>query len=239
MFRVRLIGKLPLALFVTAGFGCLIAAAASPPPPAPAAVATTAAADETAARNTILASPAWQQAMYGFNQWLSVQIIYPKDQVPQIKAQMTGKVNKMSASQLRAFLEDLQQKLVLLGSKEAIDDRGWAEQYLNLLATPLAEKFRKSFPDVANMTAAQVQQALYDIRLRREGHAAYEKSFQEQRDQENAAITEMNRQSAEAQAQTQAAMDAQAGSQSGGGYAPINVPAFNPFAAPLAGGWRW
>src|SRR5208337_1626194 len=98
MFRTCLTWKLPLALFTTAGFVCLVAAA-EPPARAPAAPAN----DDMAAKKQILDSPAWQQAMYGFNQWLSVQVVYDKDQIPKLKAQLKDKVNKMSAGQLRAF----------------------------------------------------------------------------------------------------------------------------------------
>ncbi|MGA2256747.1 MAG: hypothetical protein ABSG53_19025 [Thermoguttaceae bacterium] len=247
MFRTCLTWKLRLALLATAGFGCLAAAAVAAPA-APAAAPAAAANGDMAAKKQILDSPAWQQAMFGFNQWLSVQVLYDKDQVAQIKAQLKDKVKKMSAAQLRAFLEDLQQKLAILGSKEAIAARAWAEDYLTHFTAAAGEKFRKTLPDVAKMTAAQLQQALYDLQQRREAEAASQSAFDQQRDQQVAAIRERNRLSAEADAQADSQAATIGGNPNpgnyggyGGGYAPVSYS--GQFYAPIypgyLGGWRW
>jgi len=193
-----------------------------------------------AAKKQILDSAAWQQAMYGFNQWLSVQVVYDKDQIPKLKAQLKDKVNKMSASQLRFFLEDLQQKLVLFGSKQAIEDRAWAEDYLTHYTAAAREKFRKTLPDVANMTAVQLQQALYDLHQRRAGEAATQNAFEQEQAQQVAAIRQKNLITEEADAQAEAEANAQP-PYYGGGYAPVNYPAqtYAPLYPRYSGGWRW
>jgi hypothetical protein len=248
MLRIRTRWKLALALVTAAGAACPTALSGAAPTPA-AATPASAAGDEAATKKKILESPAWQQAMQGYHEWLSVQVIYDPQQVAQIKAQLTEKVHKMTAPQLAAFLEDLQKKLAILGSKEALEARAWAESYLNTLSTAYAEKFRSKFPDVANMTAAQVQQGLYDLQQRRNLQAANQRAFDEARDQQVAAIREMNRQAAEASAAAQAQSSYSSGSpfpaNSAGAYAPLKYS--NPQYSPTLpgwnrgwyGGWRW
>lgn len=232
MFRSSLMRKYGAAVLTTVGFGLFAAAA-------------WAAADDAAAKQQILDSPAWREAMRGFNEWLSVQVTYDKDQVAQIKAQTKQKINKMSAAQLRAYLDDMRKKLAILGSKEGIEARSWAEGYLNVLTAARAEKFRQQLPDVANMTAAQVQQALYDLQQRRDARSASQKAFDQVRDQQVASIREMKRQTADAVADADAQMSYSSGDPYpgyyGGVYAPMRYPGpiYTPAYPRLFGGWRW
>ena len=69
----------------------------------------------------------------------------------------------MSAGQLRSFLADLLQKLTILSGPEALEARAWAEQRLHLYSAAKAAEFRKTMPDILQMTAPQVEQALEDI----------------------------------------------------------------------------
>ncbi|MFZ5829883.1 MAG: hypothetical protein ACOY3P_07335 [Planctomycetota bacterium] len=233
-----------------AGFACWAAAvpAAESPPEARAADPSAAAADDdTAARQQILNGPAWQQAMEGLNEWFSVQVTYDKDQVAQLKSQMEEKVKGMSADQLQAFLEDLQAKLAILSSKEAIELRAWAEDYLTRLSRPLAERFRQQLPDVAKMTAAQCQQALEDLQQRRSAQAATVKAFDQLRDEKVAAIRQMNQRAAQANAAAEASASYSGGSgYPGGAYAPIRQVrpvwrpvSYVPYGGYYYGGYRW
>jgi hypothetical protein len=99
MFRTCLTWKLSCSLLTVAGTVCL---AVAPPAAAPTdtVAPASAASDDTAAKKQILDSTAWRQAMLGFNEWLSVQVVYDKNEVPQVKAQLSDKINKMSAAQL-------------------------------------------------------------------------------------------------------------------------------------------
>src|ERR1700676_1044695 len=75
--------------------------------------------DDAAARNQILDSPAWHQAMEGFNEWLSAQAIYEKSQIPRVRTRMKDEISKMSIGQLQYFLQDMQKKLAIINSKAA------------------------------------------------------------------------------------------------------------------------
>ena len=67
-----------LLVFAGAGPGVWEPLAAAEPAAAP--------ADDTAAKQEILGSPAWADPIGGLDEWFSVQIIYPKERVPQLKA---------------------------------------------------------------------------------------------------------------------------------------------------------
>jgi hypothetical protein len=191
--------------------------------------------EDATTKQQILDSPAWRQAMLGFQEWLSVQVVYDNDQVAVVKAQMKEKIDKMSVPELQAFLEDLKQKLAILASKETMETRAWAENYLTVLSDPLAKSFRKELPDVANLTAAQLRRAMYNLQQRRMLAAANRQAFQQTRDQQVAAIREMNRATANAIARSQeqipsAGADAHPGFNAGI-YAPLRYA--TPMYAPI------
>jgi len=259
------------ALLAACGLNCL---AAEPPVGATPAVVSPVAAprdtmaaaavnDESAAKKRILESPAWQQAVQGFHDWLSVQVVYDQEEIPQLEKQFRDKVDKMSASQLQGFLADLQQKLKIMNGQQAMEARAWAEDYLSKFTPAAAEKFRRTLPDVANMNAAQLQQALYGLQQRQQGDAAGQRAFDQVRDQQVAAIRQKNLLSAEADAEANAQMSSSLGGYYSGYsgnnaaanaalkyddyypgsnvgiYAPLRYPGFASVFPGYLGGWRW
>lgn len=143
----------------------------------------TAAINDSAAKQAILESPEWIEAANAFQGWLSVQIEYPKEQVPDLEAGLQDRIEKMTASELRAFLADLQRKLDILLGPDAMETRSWAKQRLELLSAAKAAEFRKSLPDVLNMSSIEVKQAMEDIRLRRANDDASIKAFERFREE--------------------------------------------------------
>ena len=124
---------------------------------------------DATAKQRILDSPAWQKALRDYSGWLSVQLTYDKSQVAELNSQLQEKIAPMSAAETQSFLEELQEKLALVLSPEAVEARTWAEGYLNVLNDAKAAEFRKQFPDVARMTPAQIKQAFSDLHARRAG----------------------------------------------------------------------
>jgi hypothetical protein len=249
MYRTWLTWELGFALLAAGGLNCMAAEPPAPPLPAGAsldAMTAATAGDDSAAKRQILESPAWQQAVQGFKEWLSVQVVYDKEEVPQLEKQFTDKVNKMSASQLQGFLADLQQKLKIMSSPQAMEARAWAEDFLTKYTPAAAEKFRRTLPDVANMNAAQLQQALYQVQQRQNAEAANQRAFDQIRNQEVAAARQRNLMSAEADAEANAQSpsfgDYYSGSYGGttaGIYAPLKYSSYVPRYPGYLGGWRW
>ena len=113
--------------------------------------------DDAAAKQKIFASPAWQQAMEGLNEWFTVQVIYPQREVPRLKNELVERVNKMSAPELRGYLADLEQKLKIMSSPEAAKVRAYTAYNLSVASDAYAAQIRSQLPDVLNMNALQVQ----------------------------------------------------------------------------------
>ncbi|MGO9115368.1 MAG: hypothetical protein ACLP9L_39655, partial [Thermoguttaceae bacterium] len=131
----------------------------------------------------------------------------------------------------------------------------WAEDYLTHLTAAAGAKFRKQLPDVAKMTAAQLQQALYDLQQRQGADAAAQQAFDQQRNQQVAAIRQRNLQRANANAEADVQLSSSGGgsypSYSSGVYAPLRYqgpvyggvgypgPLYDPIYPRYVGGWRW
>jgi hypothetical protein len=206
----------------------------------PARSADTAASEDEAAKQEIFASKAWQQAMAGLNEWLSVQVIYPQTEVPQLKREVVEKCNKMTAPELRNYLADLQQKLALASSPEATELRSYIGYNLSVASDAYAAKIRRQLPDVLNMNALQVKQALYNLQQQQAGVKAREQAFQQQRQTQLKLVQQWNQQTADASA----AAAAQMNSWSGGGYSPPPpqrnpMPTYNPAPIYYGFGWPW
>jgi hypothetical protein len=230
----HVISKLLATLFVVATLALLVVA------PFDVVAARSAEPDgDAAARRQILDSPAWRQAMEGFNEWLSAQAIYDKSQIPQVQARLKDKISKMSVGQLQNYLQDMQQKLAIINSKAAFDAQAVVLDDLNVASNTYAAKLRKELPDLFTMTAGQVQQTLLELQQQQTETRANEAAFQTGREQELAAVKAWNKQTADANAAAEAAMSAGGGNYSGGLYAPrpYQPPVYNP--APIVVGWPW
>jgi hypothetical protein len=196
--------------------------------------------DSEAAKQEIFASKAWQQAMAGLNEWLSAQVIYPQSEVPQLKRDVVEKCNKMTAPELRNYLADLQQKLALASSPDATELRSYIGYNLSVASDAYAAKIRRQLPDVLNMNALQVKQAIYNLQQQQAAVKSREAAFQDQRQTQLKLVQQWNQQTANASA----AAAAQMNSWSGGGYAapppPRNpMPTYNPAPIYWGFGWPW
>jgi hypothetical protein len=196
--------------------------------------------DDDAAKQEIFASKAWQQAMAGLNEWLSVQVIYDQKEVPQLKRDLVARLNKMTAPELRNYLADLQQKLAIMASPEATATRSYIGYNLSVASDAYAAKIRRGLPDVLNMNALQVKQALYNLEQQQAAVKSREAAFQEQRQTQLKLVQQWNQQTADASA----AAAAQMNSWSGGGYSPAPppqnpMPTYNPAPIYYGYGWPW
>jgi glutaredoxin-related protein len=134
----------------------------------PAAVATISVdTANRAAREQILQSERWRNAVRGFEQWLSVQQLYTPQEVAVLRAQFKSRVDRMSPAELQEQLTRMEEKLAVLSSPEAEDARRWLAQFLAVQAKYTDEQLRQMRPDVARMTAAQIRDELRRFQARR------------------------------------------------------------------------
>jgi len=121
-----------------------------------------------AAKAKILESPQWRRAMFELYEWLSAQPIYDAKQVQEIKANLDKQVKTMSSKDLQLMLADLSAKFQIMDSKEAVEARTWAAQYLSTLATKKRDEVLKNAPNLLTMTAAQLNQELVKVEQKRQ-----------------------------------------------------------------------
>lgn len=118
-------------------------------------------------RNAVMSSPAWHESLHGFDEWLSAQTIYNADEVAQIKNDLQRRLEIMNTEELQDFQRDLDAKLSILSSAEWQDTIDWLSSTLAAATPSYAKKLDLRYPDVARLTAAQLQRAFFRLQRRR------------------------------------------------------------------------
>lgn len=155
---------------------------AAPAPKAPAAAEPSLGNSPDPAKAAILNSPEWQRVVSEFNNWLSVQKLYPQSEIPRVKAQFKAKVATLSADELKDWLTQMESKLQVLMSPEARDAREWLGYFVSASAV-LPEEEIKRF-DIVNMTTDQLQQTIDDVETRRSALRVQQQAFDQTRQQQ-------------------------------------------------------
>lgn len=143
-----------------------------------------AAAPNDPERQAVLQSKAWNEAMHEFNEWLSVQSLYDAQQVQSIKARLDAGVARMTATELQAFLVDLQGKMAVLTSQQAQDAQAFVAETLAVASPAYAKRIKSRLPDVLTMTSAQIQQQLAIFAQKRSANQQAQKAFTDARQQQ-------------------------------------------------------
>jgi hypothetical protein len=124
------------------------------------------AAADAEARAKIMASPEWKQVSSEYSKWLSTQAIYTPADVQRISNEIAAQFQSMPVSEMQGYLDDWQAKLKVLNGKDFQDAQNWLGAYL----APTTDGYRRTtlkqlgLGDVANMTAAQLDDAILRIR---------------------------------------------------------------------------
>jgi hypothetical protein len=238
MFRIMPTVRLLVVLLTFMAVGLL----STPLPAADEVSAVTAAEGADAAKQQILDSETWRETLRRLERWFSVQVIYGPPEVAQLREQFRDNVQRMSATELAQFQQELQDKLDVLERPEAAEARAWARAYLQAASESRAAEFRKRLPDVVRMSAAQLEQALQDNQRERAQAMASRRAFDQLRNQQVTAIRQMQQQQAEASARATQAATQSAGTHpgfDGGQYAPRR---YNRYPGTFWGprwGWGW
>ncbi|HEX5446784.1 MAG TPA: hypothetical protein VFW87_23400 [Pirellulales bacterium] len=118
-------------------------------------------------RDAVTSSPTLRESLHGFDEWLSAQSIYDASQVDQIKADQQRRLASMNTDELADFHRDLDAKLSILSSAEWQETMAWLSSTLSAAAPSYAQQLDLHYPDVARLTAAQLQRALAGLERRR------------------------------------------------------------------------
>ncbi len=194
---------------------------------------------QTSDRDKILNSPEWKQTMKDLEQWSTVQQIYDKDQMAKLKQQFEKKIADMPADQIKEFMDDLKQKLKVLNSDEARNAREWLAETLAVAAPAYAEKIREQLPDIATLSAAQLQLQLDEYENKIAAKRKYASEFAKQREDQAQQIREQRIRNQNARLESQ--MAAEATPRSNYNFsAPAKVRTYTPPPYPwIWGGYRW
>jgi hypothetical protein len=191
-------------------------------------VATVNTADEIAAKRAILESPRWQRMMFEFKQWLSVQKIYNQQQVDELKRNFNQHVAEASHSELQFILDDMETKFQIIDSQPAQDARAWMAHYLSVVTQKKRDELLKDVPNIATMTAAQLQQEVMKIERKKAAAARNQAAFDQARQAQVDAQLKQNQQSQQAYIQQQ-------NLAANSGYtSPYRAPAANNGNPPFA-----
>jgi hypothetical protein len=180
---------------------------------------------DAAAKEKILAGPAWKQVYDEFQKWLASQAIYTPADVERIKANLKAQVQSLPASELQGFVDDWQAKLKVFNGKDFQDAQQWLGEYLSVLADGFRRRTLKNLglENVANMTASQLEDAIVRIRANRLATLQQQAAFNQSRQQMVRMVQQSNAATQQAQQQTNSGA-----AQFGTNQSPYRPPKFNP-----------
>lgn len=152
------------------------------------------AAGRPAAQATIVDSPQWQAARQEFQQWLSVQQVYSEQEIQTMVEDLRLRVAAMSEPERVAFLKEMQARLEVLNSDQARQARAWLNENMARMTPAGQERLRRQIPDVAHMSAGELQQALAAKQLQMQSRQRSSAAAAQLRAQQNQLAMQMNQQ---------------------------------------------
>lgn len=130
--------------------------------------------------DAILKSDRWAKAQQQFDQWLSLQNAYDKNETEALKSELRSRVAMMSATQLDAFLAEMEARLAVLLSPEAVDARRWVAPLTDQALQRLRAKY--GVVDPMRMSAIDLDIALQQFAADRQTQAAGAAAFNQSRE---------------------------------------------------------
>ncbi len=113
-------------------------------------------------KEEILASPRWKRAEKAMEDWLSLQLYTPQE-IDQIEDRCDAHIRAMDVSELREYLRDAEARLDVLMSPEVQQARDWVGSYMAVLAAPQRKRLKQQLPDLAKMSAPEIQEAVREV----------------------------------------------------------------------------
>ena len=174
--------------------------------------------------------------MKDLEEWASVQQIYDEDHLDKLRRELDKQVSELPIDQLPDVLADLQAKLKILQSQEAQDARKWLDETFAVAAPKYADKIRSELPDIASLSAAQLQLQLDQYSDRIAKRKKQSEDFAKERADVAKRIQDQNVRDQKARfiaGRTSAR-------RSNYNFAPTRIRTYTPAYYPrLWGGYRW
>lgn len=144
-------------------------------------------------RQSLLDSDEWHDTMHALDEWFTAQPIYTEDEVDRIKVRMRRSIARMSHQELADYKQDLDEKLDILFSPEWRAQMELLSEKLAVAAPSYAKKIGLHYPDVARLSAAQLQKELDSMQAQQAGDQREATAFNQIRRQ-RVAVAERERQ---------------------------------------------
>ena len=120
-------------------------------------------------KEEILASPRWKRAERAMEDWLSLQLYTPQE-IDQLEERCNAYIKAMDVAELRKYLRDAEARLDVLMSPEVQQARDWVGSYMAVLAAPHRERLQQQLPDLASMSAPEIQAAVREVLQKQQIH---------------------------------------------------------------------
>lgn len=135
---------------------------------------------DSAARQAILEGEHGRHVQRMLHDWLAVQRMYTQDEIVALRKELGRRIDRMSPRELEAFLDDLEQRLIVLTGPEADDARNWMAQFL-ATSRNAEQRLREKRPDVLNMSADEIRRELQNFQQQRSARQQAQAAFDRQR----------------------------------------------------------
>lgn len=192
----------------------------------------------SATRNVDDPAAAVRSVLREFDAWALVQRLYDPEQVKKFRARIVEKSGQLSGDDLAAFLADLSDRLHVLTSEEAREARTWLNQTLAVASDSYAKEIRSKLPDVAKLSASELEEKLDEFEGRQTSNRQYREGLDKTRQARIKNIQEDERR------QEQANARAKVSTGPSSPYSPAGQPrTYTPYSRravyPVYGGLRW
>lgn len=150
-------------------------------------------------KEQVLQSADWRRTMLLLGTWFDTQKLYSPEQVLDFKREINKRVREMSPADLLRFQQEITDKLAVLNGPAAREVKTYLREQLSLASEEYRKKMLSGLPDIARMSADQMQDYLNKFVLHAEAQQRGSKAFlQAKSAQSQMVVSELNKQRQEA-----------------------------------------
>lgn len=188
-----------LAVAVAAVLAQTTQPSAKPKPAAAAVSGDASSSDVEEQRKALFAGQRWARIVEGIRQWASSTQVYTPEQIEEIRQHFNDRLRNQTPAEIEKSMAQMEKWLGVMLSPEAREANAHIAQTLQLQSEQAAQRTRDKLPNVAFMTATELQQELLSFNQQRQANAATAAAFNQARNQQ----IQMTQQSMAAQRQAQ------------------------------------
>lgn len=177
--------------------------------------------DVAARRAELFASDRWLRIIDGLRQWASTTKVYTPEQIEEIRQQYSARVREQSPEEIERTMASMEKWLEVVLSPEARQANALIAKTLSLQSESAAARTRERLPDVAFLTAAELERELIQFQKQRASNEVVAAAMEQARTQQ----IDMTQRTLTAQRQAQQQANAAARSR---------AAARRPYQSPLS-----